>query len=231
MAPPFVLDYLAAHEVAHLRELNHSPRFWNICHALAPETRLGARAGSPQRPGAARHRRGIRSSRRTGARRTRASEAASTHRRRRPAAVRQTSPPPRSDPRSDRSAVAAKAGSARRLRRAKRLPSAVYAGARRLQARSCPDRGSGSAAAGRRRRRRRAPSVMKRFQALAGRLLPRRFLGRLVVVVAEPDAGGERAGVADEPGVAEILRRCRSCRPPASRRSAPCARCRWPASP
>lgn len=38
MAPPFVLDYLAAHEVAHLCELNHSRRFWNICHALAPET-------------------------------------------------------------------------------------------------------------------------------------------------------------------------------------------------
>lgn len=27
-APPFVLDYVAAHEVAHLRECNHSPRFW-----------------------------------------------------------------------------------------------------------------------------------------------------------------------------------------------------------
>ena len=28
MAPPFVLDYVAAHEVAHLREMNHGPRFW-----------------------------------------------------------------------------------------------------------------------------------------------------------------------------------------------------------
>lgn len=28
LAPPSVLDYLAAHEVAHLRELNHSHRFW-----------------------------------------------------------------------------------------------------------------------------------------------------------------------------------------------------------
>ena len=27
-APPFVLDYVAAHECAHLRECNHSPRFW-----------------------------------------------------------------------------------------------------------------------------------------------------------------------------------------------------------
>ena len=29
-APPFVLDYLAAHEVAHLVEMNHSPRFWRV---------------------------------------------------------------------------------------------------------------------------------------------------------------------------------------------------------
>ena len=30
LAPSFVLDYLAAHEVAHLVELNHSPRFWRL---------------------------------------------------------------------------------------------------------------------------------------------------------------------------------------------------------
>lgn len=28
MAPPDVLDYVAAHECAHLLEMNHSPRFW-----------------------------------------------------------------------------------------------------------------------------------------------------------------------------------------------------------
>ncbi len=28
LAPPDVLDYVAAHEVAHLAEMNHSPRFW-----------------------------------------------------------------------------------------------------------------------------------------------------------------------------------------------------------
>ncbi|MBY0564643.1 MAG: M48 family metallopeptidase [Hyphomonadaceae bacterium] len=28
LAPPFALDYLAAHEVAHLKEMNHSRRFW-----------------------------------------------------------------------------------------------------------------------------------------------------------------------------------------------------------
>ena len=38
MAPPYVLDYLAAHEVAHLREMNHSPRFWSLCRRLCPET-------------------------------------------------------------------------------------------------------------------------------------------------------------------------------------------------
>lgn len=38
MAPPFVLDYLAAHEVAHLSELNHSHRFWRLVEALCPAT-------------------------------------------------------------------------------------------------------------------------------------------------------------------------------------------------
>jgi predicted metal-dependent hydrolase len=36
MAPDAVLDYVVAHEVAHLRELNHSPRFWAHVKALAP---------------------------------------------------------------------------------------------------------------------------------------------------------------------------------------------------
>ncbi len=36
LAPPFVLDYLAAHEVAHLREMNHSPRFWRLVAGLCP---------------------------------------------------------------------------------------------------------------------------------------------------------------------------------------------------
>jgi len=38
MAPPLVLDYLAAHEVAHLKELNHSNRFWTLLHELCPAT-------------------------------------------------------------------------------------------------------------------------------------------------------------------------------------------------
>ncbi|RTL80329.1 MAG: M48 family peptidase [Hyphomicrobiales bacterium] len=38
MAPPYVLDYLAAHEVAHLRHLDHSTRFWALARRLCPET-------------------------------------------------------------------------------------------------------------------------------------------------------------------------------------------------
>lgn len=30
LAPDYVLDYVAAHEVAHLRHLDHSPRFWRL---------------------------------------------------------------------------------------------------------------------------------------------------------------------------------------------------------
>ena len=33
-APPEVLDYLAAHEVAHLVHLNHGPHFWALARAL-----------------------------------------------------------------------------------------------------------------------------------------------------------------------------------------------------
>jgi hypothetical protein len=37
MAPSFVLDYLAAHEVAHLVQMNHSAEFWALAQRLAPE--------------------------------------------------------------------------------------------------------------------------------------------------------------------------------------------------
>lgn len=36
LAPPEVLDYLAAHEVAHRREMNHGPRFWATVDRLFP---------------------------------------------------------------------------------------------------------------------------------------------------------------------------------------------------
>ncbi|WP_209003219.1 M48 family metallopeptidase [Stappia taiwanensis] len=38
LAPPEILDYVAAHEVAHLAEMNHGPRFWELCRFLAPQT-------------------------------------------------------------------------------------------------------------------------------------------------------------------------------------------------
>jgi predicted metal-dependent hydrolase len=38
LAPANVLDYLAAHEVAHLKYLNHSERFWKLTKELCPHT-------------------------------------------------------------------------------------------------------------------------------------------------------------------------------------------------
>ncbi len=38
MAPPFVQDYVAAHEVAHLRHMNHGKRFWALVDQLTPYT-------------------------------------------------------------------------------------------------------------------------------------------------------------------------------------------------
>ncbi len=37
LAPDFVLDYVVAHEVAHLREMNHSARFWAHVRSLVPD--------------------------------------------------------------------------------------------------------------------------------------------------------------------------------------------------
>ncbi len=36
MAPEFVQDYVAAHEVAHLRHMNHGPLFWALVRELTP---------------------------------------------------------------------------------------------------------------------------------------------------------------------------------------------------
>lgn len=38
MAPPPVLDYLAAHEVTHRHEMNHSARYWRLLRSVCPQT-------------------------------------------------------------------------------------------------------------------------------------------------------------------------------------------------
>jgi predicted metal-dependent hydrolase len=44
LAPEFVLDYVVAHEVAHLKEMNHGIRFWRLCATLTDADPKAARA-------------------------------------------------------------------------------------------------------------------------------------------------------------------------------------------
>ncbi|UWQ18041.1 M48 family metallopeptidase [Jannaschia sp. M317] len=53
MAPPEVLDYVAAHEVAHLRHMDHSARFWGQVAVLMPD--YAPRRDWLRRQGAALH--------------------------------------------------------------------------------------------------------------------------------------------------------------------------------
>jgi hypothetical protein len=41
MAPPFALNYLVVHEVAHLQEMNHSKAFWSLVAELEPDWEQG----------------------------------------------------------------------------------------------------------------------------------------------------------------------------------------------
>jgi len=36
-APPHIVNYVVAHELAHLKEMNHSPKFWKVVSLLCPE--------------------------------------------------------------------------------------------------------------------------------------------------------------------------------------------------
>ena len=54
MAPPEVLDYVAAHEVAHLAHMDHSPAFWSVVEQLCPD--YGAHRAWLRREGTALHR-------------------------------------------------------------------------------------------------------------------------------------------------------------------------------
>jgi predicted metal-dependent hydrolase len=39
LAPPFVLDYVAAHEVAHLKHMNHGTRYWRLVLTHCPRAK------------------------------------------------------------------------------------------------------------------------------------------------------------------------------------------------
>ena len=39
MAPEDILDYVAAHEVAHLAEMNHGPKFWALVARAVPNVK------------------------------------------------------------------------------------------------------------------------------------------------------------------------------------------------
>lgn len=41
LAPPEAMDYVVAHEVAHLAHMNHGPEFWKLCESLSADFAAG----------------------------------------------------------------------------------------------------------------------------------------------------------------------------------------------
>jgi predicted metal-dependent hydrolase len=41
LAPEYIIEYVVAHEVAHLAEHNHSPQFWAVVDSLTPHCKEG----------------------------------------------------------------------------------------------------------------------------------------------------------------------------------------------
>lgn len=50
MLSPALIDYIVCHELAHLKEMNHSPRFWSIVEQLCPDWRQLRQALRQQEP-------------------------------------------------------------------------------------------------------------------------------------------------------------------------------------
>ena len=40
LAPPAVLDYVVVHELAHLQQMNHSKRFWDVVAQVMPDYKV-----------------------------------------------------------------------------------------------------------------------------------------------------------------------------------------------